>query len=160
MDNYAITFGCHELDEKDIVSWNGNDLKWAKFKDLIFSERKWSLDDQDGAKQGVKEKNVKIWNKIGPFICEYYREVKKIDIQFQKADAASKKIGSMQRIHYILMLDNSSSMDCVDSNGQSRWSNLSAAVSAFIAKFNASLKNNSKVSIITYSHTAKVEVEA
>jgi hypothetical protein len=33
MDNYAITFGCHEMDEKDIVSWKGNDLKWEKFKD-------------------------------------------------------------------------------------------------------------------------------
>jgi len=34
---------------------------------------------------------MKIWNKIGPFICDYYRLEEGINIKFQKADASAKK---------------------------------------------------------------------
>ena len=57
-----------------MVTWKGADKPWAEFKDFIFSECKWNLDDSaQGAKQDIKAKNVKIWNKIGPFICEFYK---------------------------------------------------------------------------------------
>ena len=68
-DNNCITFGCHEMDNKDIVEWKGTDLKWEKFKTVIFNELRWNLDNKDGAKELLKLKNAKIWNKIGPFIC-------------------------------------------------------------------------------------------
>jgi hypothetical protein len=31
-DNNAITLGCNELDDKDIVLWKGTEMKWEKFK--------------------------------------------------------------------------------------------------------------------------------
>ena len=60
------------------------------------------------------------------------------------------------------MLDNSDSMEEEDSNGQSKWRNLTSAVSQFVASIekNIILKNNSKVSIITYNSVAKLEIEA
>ena len=114
-DNYAITFGCHELDDNDMVVYKDAELKWENFKTKIFNELKWNLEDKDqGAKQLIKEKNVKIWNKIGSFICDYYNLKQGIDIKFQIADASAKKKGTMQRVHYILMLDNSLSMSDED----------------------------------------------
>jgi hypothetical protein len=44
MNNKAITYGCHELVEKDMVVWQGNDMKWKKFKEEIFADRKWDWD--------------------------------------------------------------------------------------------------------------------
>jgi len=57
-----------------MVVWQGNDMKWKKFKDVIYKDRRWNLEDKNqGAKQLIKEKNMKIWNMIGPLICDYYR---------------------------------------------------------------------------------------
>jgi hypothetical protein len=36
-------------------------------------------------------KNEKIWNKIGPFICEYYKAFQGIDIKFEKAYAKNRR---------------------------------------------------------------------
>ena len=64
-----------------MVVWQGNDLKWKKFKEVIYNDRRWDLEDKDhGAKQLIKEKNMKIWNLIGPIICDYYRSEQHIDI--------------------------------------------------------------------------------
>ena len=58
-------------------------MKWKQFKEVIYNDRRWNLDARDhGAKQLIKEKNMKIWNLIGPFICDYYLLDNKIDIQF------------------------------------------------------------------------------
>jgi hypothetical protein len=71
------------MNDNDMVAWKGGDMKWDKFKAVIYSERGWNLEDKDqGAKQLIKEKNIKIWNKIGPFICEYYKLYQGIDIKF------------------------------------------------------------------------------
>jgi len=43
----------------------------------------------------TKEKNMKIWNLIGPFICEYYRLEQKIEIKYLPADLDAKRIGSV-----------------------------------------------------------------
>ena len=43
----AITYGCHDLDDKDMVCWGGNDMRWDKFKALMYSERKWDLEEKD-----------------------------------------------------------------------------------------------------------------
>ena len=85
-DNSAITFGCYELHDKDTVLWKGSEIKWEKFKTEIYKERRWSLEDKGGAKELIKFKNAKIWNKIGPFICENYKDIHGIDIKFQIAD--------------------------------------------------------------------------
>jgi hypothetical protein len=78
------------------VTWKGSDIEWEKFKALIYSESKWDLEDKNkGAIQIIKEKNMKIWNKIGPFICDYYRLEEGINIKFQKADASAKKKASI-----------------------------------------------------------------
>ena len=61
---------------------------------------------------------MKIWNLIGPSICDYYKLEQKIKIEFTKADMDSKKAGQIQSCFYILMLDSSGSM-----SGE-RWSNL------------------------------------
>ena len=62
------------MHDKDMVNWKGSNIKWEKFKSKIYSEHRWNLEDIDQeAKKLIKEKNVKIWNKIGPFICEYYK---------------------------------------------------------------------------------------
>lgn len=61
--------------------WHGNDLIWTKFKEVIYKERRWDLEDKNqGAKQLLKEKNMKIWNLIGPIICDYYRLEQRMDI--------------------------------------------------------------------------------
>ena len=86
-------------------------MKWKKFKQVIYDERKWYIDDDKlGAKQHHKDKNTKIWNLIGQYICEYYREQQKLDIKFIKADNDAKRIGLVQNTHYVLMLDMSGSM--------------------------------------------------
>ena len=83
LNNRAITYGCHELNEQDKVLWQGNDINWNKFQTIIYKDRRWDLDDKNqGAKQLIKEKNMKMWNLIGPFICDYYRLEQQIDIQF------------------------------------------------------------------------------
>jgi hypothetical protein len=47
----------------------------------MYKDRRWDLEDNNkGAKQMIKEKNMKIWNLIGPFICDYYRLEQHIDI--------------------------------------------------------------------------------
>jgi hypothetical protein len=74
LNNRAITYGCHELEEKDMVFWQGSDINWKSFKQEIFKQKRWDLEDnKQGAKQLIKEKNMKIWNLIGPLICDYYR---------------------------------------------------------------------------------------
>jgi hypothetical protein len=63
------------------VFWHGDDLLWTKFKETIYKERRWDLEDKNqGARQLIKEKNMKIWNIIGPIICDYYSLEQKIDI--------------------------------------------------------------------------------
>ena len=58
-------------------------MKWKRFKDVIYKDRRWNLEDKNqGAKQLIKEKNMKILNMIGPLICDYYRLEQHIDIQF------------------------------------------------------------------------------
>jgi hypothetical protein len=50
-------------------------LRWKRFKRVIYDERRWDLEENDnGAKQLIKEKNMKIWNLIGKLICYYYRD--------------------------------------------------------------------------------------
>jgi hypothetical protein len=66
------------------VLWKGTEIKWEKFKSIIFNELRWSFEHKGGALENVKFKNAKIWNKIGPFICEYYKLNEGIDIKFQK----------------------------------------------------------------------------
>jgi len=47
INNRAITYGCHELLEEDMVAWQGNDMKWKKFKEVLYSDRKWDLEDKN-----------------------------------------------------------------------------------------------------------------
>ena len=137
--NNAITFGCYDPDNNDIVFWKGTEMKWEKFKTHIYNELHWDIENKEGAKELIKLKNVKIWNKIGPFICEYYKAIQSIEIKFQKADASANNKRKIEKAHYILMLDNSGSMSEKEKNGQSRWQNLFSAVTSFIAKFDAAL---------------------
>ena len=96
INNRAITHGCHELDEEDMVVWKGKDMKWKKFQEVIFEDHKWDLKDENlGARQMIKLKNMQIWNLTGPFICDYYRLGQKINIYFNPANMDSKKIGSV-----------------------------------------------------------------
>lgn len=46
-NNKAITYGCHELVDEDMVLWKGNDLRWNKFKGVIYDERRWNLEDNE-----------------------------------------------------------------------------------------------------------------
>jgi hypothetical protein len=71
------------------VLWKGTEIKWEKFKTIIFNELRWSFEHKGGALENDKLKNAIIWNKIGPFICEYYKSIQGINIKFQKADATS-----------------------------------------------------------------------
>jgi hypothetical protein len=41
--NNAVSFGCHELDNNDIVFWKGNYLKWERIKTELLSKYKWNL---------------------------------------------------------------------------------------------------------------------
>jgi hypothetical protein len=51
LNNNAITFSCHELVDDDLVLWQGQDMKWERFKRVIYDEKKWSIDDDiHGAK--------------------------------------------------------------------------------------------------------------
>ena len=67
-------------------------------------------------------------------------------------------MGLIQKTHYVLMLDMSGSMTDIDENGTSRWQNLKDAVSGFVKIIEADLllKNNSRLSMITYNTSAKV----
>jgi hypothetical protein len=40
----------------------------------------------------AKEKNMKIWNIIGPSVCNYYKSEEQIDIKFIKADMDDRKM--------------------------------------------------------------------
>jgi hypothetical protein len=45
-------------------------MKWKKFKEVIYTDEKWDLEEKkEGAKTRNKDKNIKIWNLIGHFIC-------------------------------------------------------------------------------------------
>jgi hypothetical protein len=74
-----------------MVVWKGTEKKWENFKSDLRASRKWDFRDNGGAKEYDKLRNAKIWNKIGPFICEYYQAIDKIDIKFQNADANPNK---------------------------------------------------------------------
>ena len=56
------------------------------------------------------------------------------------------------------MLDMSSSMNDIEKNGYRKWDNLKKAVSGFvkIIEANTILKNNSRLSMITYNSEAKI----
>jgi hypothetical protein len=82
----------------------------------------------------LENKNIKIWNIIGPSICHYYMIEKQININFMKADKDSKYTMSNQSTLYILMLDKSYSMTENDSTSSSRWESLKYAVESFIKK--------------------------
>jgi hypothetical protein len=76
----------------DLVAWKDADISWKEFKTLIYKERNWAFKDyHNRAMQGTIEENRNIWNKIGPSICEYYRQEQGIDIKFQQAKASAKK---------------------------------------------------------------------
>ncbi len=51
---------------------------------------------------------------------------------FLKADDDALKRANCERIHYILLLDQSGSMSCNDENHNSRWENLKSSVRTFM----------------------------
>jgi Mg-chelatase subunit ChlD len=58
-----------------------------------------------------KEENILIWNLIGPVICQYYQKsIKNCKITYTMADNQSKRMGSIENIMYILVIDSSGSM--------------------------------------------------
>ena len=79
-----------------------------------------------------------------------------MDIKFIKADNDAKRIGFIQNIHYVLMLDKSGSMADLEEEGKSKWENLIEAVTAFIHIFEKDtlIKNNSRISMIGYDSDA------
>ena len=47
----------------------------------MYNVLRWDLRANDhGAQMLINEKNMKIWNLIGPFVCEYYKLEKGIDL--------------------------------------------------------------------------------
>jgi hypothetical protein len=135
-----MTITCNELKDSDEVFYEGKEIKWFEFKKTF---PKWVFTASNQKMNLVKSKNVKIWNYIGEQICNYYLKEKKVNINFVKA--TNKHV---PKIHYILLLDRSGSMD-----GE-KWINLMDAVSAFLKELddNIMLKKNSRVSIIGYDH--------
>ncbi len=68
----AITQGCHELQDEDIIVYKDEKIKWGAFKAKFFRERKWYLDCDEEMMKMQRKKNALIWNLIGEKICEYY----------------------------------------------------------------------------------------
>lgn len=68
----AITKGCHELQEEDVVFYKDEKIKWGTFKGRLFKERNWYLDCDEQMMKMQRKKNAQIWNLIGEKICEYY----------------------------------------------------------------------------------------
>lgn len=72
----------------------------------------------------LQNKNIKIWNKFGRDICNYYNNVDKVGIVYTDAVATV----TTKSVHYILMLDDSGSM-----SGQP-WNDLMGAVKTFLTR--------------------------
>jgi hypothetical protein len=69
------------------------------------------MDDSKESNKLHKKCNVLIWNLIGPIICDYYRKNdRNCKIKFIEADNNAKRIGYLEKIMYILVLDSSGSM--------------------------------------------------
>ena len=93
MQNFSITFGCHELLESDKVHHEGIEKPWITFKECY---PKWNFEVNDKNEISVhKDRNIKIWNLIGPCICKYYQKIDKINIKFINADVNAKRMGSI-----------------------------------------------------------------
>ena len=68
--NFAITYGCHELEDNDMVQYEGLKKSWAIFKTQF---QHWDfMDDHKETNKHHKKENIMIWNLIGPIICNYY----------------------------------------------------------------------------------------
>lgn len=84
-------------------------MKWFEFKKTF---PQWKFDVSQERLLISSKKNTIIWNSLGPKICEYYNK-KGIDIKFVPTTHIPSlgAIGKVvNRIHYILLLDRSSSM--------------------------------------------------
>ena len=96
---------CSELRDNDRVLHQNVFISWAQFKNQVIT-KKWIFDPQiEQTLLLEREKNVKIWNYFGKGICKAYKDRSGIKIDFIKADYKT-----YQKIHYILLLDRSSSM--------------------------------------------------
>ena len=62
-DDKAIVVTCNELREHDQVFYKGKDINWATFKQSVFTD--WSFEVDQSKLKDLKQKNVKIWNLIG-----------------------------------------------------------------------------------------------
>lgn len=92
-----------------MVQHEGQSKIWATYKQL-FPQWNFLADKRVDSSQH-KEDNIKIWNLIGPILCQYYQKnIKNCKIIFNKADKNSKRMGSVENIMYILVLDSSGSM--------------------------------------------------
>ncbi len=103
----------------------------------------------------LKRDNIMIWNLIGPIICKYYQTVEKSMIKFTQADQNAKRMASIEKTMFILVLDMSGSM-----KGQ-RWSDVTTETKRFLQliKSDSLMSKHSKVSIITYDSKAIINFE-
>jgi Mg-chelatase subunit ChlD len=72
---------------------------------------------------------VKIWNLIGPIICDYHQKYNRnCKIKFIEADNNAKRLAITENIMYILVLDSSGSME------GKKWQDVMAESKQFLEK--------------------------
>jgi len=70
-DKKAITLSCSELDNADMVDFEGTPIKWVLFREKPLL-RNWLFEADKNDQQINRDKNVKIWNLLGKDICRLY----------------------------------------------------------------------------------------
>jgi hypothetical protein len=98
--------------------------------------------------QKNREKNVMIWNLIGKDLCKIYNENPlNIGILFKEASNEPFSNIEISKIHYIIMLDDSGSME------GKPWNDLMNAFTIFLKKLleDNNLRENSSITVINHN---------
>ena len=127
-DNIALLQSCDEINNYDNIRHDGNIINWEIFKLTKYPNWNFDSSNEEEVKKN-REKNVMIWNLIGKNLCDIYNlPPQNIGILFKEATVVPEIIFNIQKIHYIIMLDDSGSM-----TGRP-WKDLMNAFSQFLNK--------------------------
>lgn len=144
---------CENLDDQDLIDFNGKEQSWLEFKLYMSqtSNTKWLYDDLDTTKkdQDLESQFQYAWSIAGPRICtEKFKNTIKY-VEYNKANLMYQSKPSSDPRIYIFIIDSSGSM-------RSEWENVKNSVKRCLGEI--SRQNNKHLAaIINFSSSAQIE---
>jgi len=143
-NNEPSFFSCDMMKETDVVEFEGEVMKWSQF---TAKQKDWDFTSQTEylAKKALLDRNIAIWNLIRTDLCDYYKKNHNIIINNVEWYDQHNYV---QKIHLILLLDDSGSMY------EKPWQDLIKAVNEIFEKImKEDVSKTIKISVLTHSTT-------